>query len=310
LPRYIAGASSITGHLSRHPAFRLTGREIIVVLIVVVACVLILVMPVFWGAGYDTFSRQMDRAAKPVFLVGFGVLVVGLVSGVRILDIAGGAVMGAVVLGKIAEHYLTPGQRHLPMATRFRTTAGPREVLRDREQLHRPPGEHEAVSTAYTASSWTVFGESVATAAAALVGLLFIAVSINLKQILDVPHLPSRAAQTLILFATPLVSVLLVIVPGQGRAALGAELLAAGLVIGGIHLRLDLAAEHGPGETIWRRMIGRIIPGVLSSATLAVAGATLIAAAGGGLYWLVPSVLAALIFGLVNVWVLLVEILR
>jgi hypothetical protein len=43
---------------------------------------------------------------------------------------------------------------------------------------------------------------------------------------------------------------------------------------------------------------------------LGVADATLIAAAGGGLYWLVPSVLAALIFGLINVWVLLVEILR
>jgi len=36
----------------------------------------------------------------------------------------------------------------------------------------------------------------------------------------------------------------------------------------------------------------------------------LLARAGGGLYRLVPSVLAALAFGLVNAWVLLVEILR
>jgi len=41
-----------------------------------------------------------------------------------------------------------------------------------------------------------------------------------------------------------------------------------------------------------------------------VAGATLLAQAGGGLYWLIPGVLAAIIFGLVNAWVLLVEILR
>jgi hypothetical protein len=39
-------------------------------------------------------------------------------------------------------------------------------------------------------------------------------------------------------------------------------------------------------------------------------GATLLAQAGGGLYWLVPSALAAFIFGLANVWVLLIEILR
>lgn len=41
-----------------------------------------------------------------------------------------------------------------------------------------------------------------------------------------------------------------------------------------------------------------------------LAGATLLAQAGGGLYWLVPSVISAIVFGLVNAWVLLVEILR
>ncbi len=166
------------------------------------------------------------------------------------------------------------------------------------------------MTTAYTAGSWTGFGTAVATAAAALAGLLFIAVSINLKQILEIESLPSRAAQTLILFATPLISALLVVVPGQARVALGVELLASGLVIGGAQVWLDLHAKRGPEDTIWRRMLGRVFPAVLSCACLALAGVTLIAAAGGGLYWLVPSVLAALIFGLINVWVLLVEILR
>jgi hypothetical protein len=166
------------------------------------------------------------------------------------------------------------------------------------------------VTTGYTAGAWTGFGTAVATAAAALAGLLFIAVSINIKQILETKSLPSRAAQTLILVATPLISALLVIVPGQARVALGLELLASGLVIGGAQVWLDLHAARGPEDTVWRRLIGRVFPAVLSCACLALAGVTLIAAAGGGLYWLVPSVLAALIFGLINVWVLLVEILR
>ncbi|MGB6457295.1 MAG: hypothetical protein WBH47_22730 [Streptosporangiaceae bacterium] len=166
------------------------------------------------------------------------------------------------------------------------------------------------MTAAYTAGSWASFGTAVTTAAAALAGLLFIAVSINLKQILEIPGLASRAAQTLILFATPLIGALLVIVPDQARVALGLELLASGLVIGGVQVWLDLHAERGPEETPWRRMIGRVIPEVVSCACLGLAGATLIAAAGGGLYWLVPSVIAALIFGLLNVWVLLVEILR
>jgi hypothetical protein len=40
------------------------------------------------------------------------------------------------------------------------------------------------MSTAYTPADWTDFGTAVATAAAALAGLLFIAISINIRQIL------------------------------------------------------------------------------------------------------------------------------
>jgi hypothetical protein len=166
------------------------------------------------------------------------------------------------------------------------------------------------MTTAHAAAAWAGFGGAIATAAAALAGLLLVAVSINLRQILDAPGLPSRAAQTLIMFATPLVTGILLVIPGQARIALGAELLATGLVIGGIHAYLDLTAERGEQDTLWRRTVGRIAPAITSCGCLVLAGATLLGQAGGGLYWLVPSVLSALIFGLVNVWVLLVEILR
>lgn len=166
------------------------------------------------------------------------------------------------------------------------------------------------MTTAYTTAGWTAFGTAVATAAAALAGLLFIAVSINLKQILSAPGLPSRAAQTLIQLVTPLIAAVLVVVPGQARVAVGLELLAVGLVVGGVQVYLDLHTERDKEETPWRRMVGRVFPAVISCGCLVIAGSTVVAAAGGGLYWLVPSVLAALIFGLINVWVLLVEILR
>jgi hypothetical protein len=166
------------------------------------------------------------------------------------------------------------------------------------------------VSTAYNAGAWSGFGESVATAAAALAGLLFIAVSINLRQILEAKGLPSRAAQTLILFGTPLVTAILVVVPGQSGLLLGLELLATGLVIGTAQTYLDLKTVRNEQETVQRRLIGRVFPALISCGCLAIAGATLIGHAGGGLYWLVPSVIAAIVFGLSNVWVLLVEILR
>src|SRR6266704_2360240 len=59
----------------------------------------------------------------------------------------------------------------------------------------------------------------------ALTGLLFVAVSINLKQILELPTLPTRAAETLSIMIGRLLLSVFMLVPGQSDAALGAEIL-------------------------------------------------------------------------------------
>jgi hypothetical protein len=64
-------------------------------------------------------------------------------------------------------------------------------------------------------AAWSDFAVAVAGAAAALSGLLFVAVSINLSRILAFSNLPARAAQTLIMLVTPLVVSLLVLIPAQ-----------------------------------------------------------------------------------------------
>jgi hypothetical protein len=163
---------------------------------------------------------------------------------------------------------------------------------------------------AYAADHWADFGVATAGAAAALAGLLAVAISINLERILQFPSLPHRARQTLILFTLPLVTALLLIVPGQPRAALGSELLVIGLVTGAFMLVTDARTPMSEQETQFSRLFARILPSIVTSGCLAAAGATLIAEGGGGLYWLVPAVLAAIIFGLVNAWVLLIEIQR
>src|ERR1035438_5067372 len=54
--------------------------------------------------------------------------------------------------------------------------------------------------------------------------------------------------------------------------------------------------------------VSAIVPALVSYACLAVAGATLLARGGSGFYWLVPTVLLAFFFGLINPWTLLVGI--
>jgi modulator of FtsH protease len=164
--------------------------------------------------------------------------------------------------------------------------------------------------TAYSAADWGGFGTTAATAAATLTGLLFIAVSINLKQILTERNLPGRAAQTLVFFAVPLIFALLLVVPDQARAALGGELIATGVVAWATGLVIDHRAGRSAEEPRWSRSLTRLVPMAVGNICLIVAGVSLAAQAGGGLYWLVPATVAMIFAGLVNTWVLLVEILR
>jgi hypothetical protein len=139
---------------------------------------------------------------------------------------------------------------------------------------------------------------------------LFVAVSINLRRILEYPSLPSRAAQTLLLFTTPLLAGLFLLVPGQARAALAAELIALALASGGMQVYLIASSDKTEQETALTWTLSRLRPAAASGGCLIVAGITLATQAGGGLYWLVPATVAAIAFGLINTWVLLIEILR
>src|ERR1700712_1396024 len=65
-------------------------------------------------------------------------------------------------------------------------------------------------------------------ASAALIGLLFVAVSINLKEILKGRTLPRLAAETLSIMVGLLFVSVFVLVPGQSHKALGWELIALG----------------------------------------------------------------------------------
>jgi hypothetical protein len=175
------------------------------------------------------------------------------------------------------------------------------------EAIH--PGQ-EGMTAAYAVDGWQNLALAVTAAVATLVGLLFVAVSINLQRILQFPNLPVRAAQTLFLFGTPLATGIFLLVPGQARGVLSGELLGTALIIGAVQLRMEIRSPVTDKETRLTWIFGRVSPPILTSGSLAVAGATLAAEAGGGLYWIVPSVLCGIIFGLLNAWVLLVEILR
>ncbi len=147
-------------------------------------------------------------------------------------------------------------------------------------------------------------------AAAALVGLLFVAVSINLERIVSNPTLPARAASALILFIFPLVSGIWLLIPEQTAAVLGTELIVTGLIIGVPLIRLSRPTLRTEYERRSSWLITRGLPSVVVPLLIVLAGTTVIAESGVGLYWIPPAVVIAFFAGLGSAWVLLIEILR
>jgi len=170
------------------------------------------------------------------------------------------------------------------------------------------------VTAGYTPAGWTAFGAGAVGAGATLSGLVFVAVSINLTRILGTPSLPARAWQTLGLLSTPMLTGFFLLVPGQSRAVLAWELIVLGVLLGGSRVAIHHQAVRSEKDTPLPLVgglagfVSAVAPALVSYVCLAAAGAALLARAGGGLYWLVPSVLVAIFFGLINAWALLVEI--
>jgi modulator of FtsH protease len=168
---------------------------------------------------------------------------------------------------------------------------------------------------AYTPHAWEGFFTAQATASAALAGLLFVGMSINLSAITASMRLSRRALEAFVLLVEILLLSTLVLIPDVPRVARGLGLLGVGVVawalVGRGHLTA-LASGRGPdGAAAPRGSIpAQVLLGQTATLLMMVGAATFIAAAGGGLYWFAPGIVVAYVAALADTWVLLIEIQR
>jgi modulator of FtsH protease len=156
---------------------------------------------------------------------------------------------------------------------------------------------------AFDITAWADYGVAVVGGAAALTGLLFVAVSVNSAWFYSSHRHRGRAGQALVLFVVPLVTGLLLLVPGQSTTVLGIEIAVFGLLVGRVFLALG--TEPVEDEPRSMALVDRISPRVVTSVVLLICGASLIARHFGGLYWLAAVHVCALLAGLLNAWVFL-----
>jgi hypothetical protein len=152
---------------------------------------------------------------------------------------------------------------------------------------------------------WDTFAVVLGGSAGALVGLLFVALSIHAKHISESPDLRGRAAQTMVVFAALLLAALVMAIPNQPDWALGVEFVAVAVVIAVFLILLDrLAKTHDSHDRV-ATMLDKVNPSVMTAGGLAVTGILLLC----GVHWahfvLVPTACAAVIGGLASAFLLL-----
>jgi hypothetical protein len=162
---------------------------------------------------------------------------------------------------------------------------------------------------------WHEFFLAEAGAAAVLTGLVFVGVSINLDKIRSNPNygLTGRALEALILLIAALIASSLLLVPGQGMALDGVEVLAVGVVdwaaIVAINL-LHLRNWQSLVLPLRLAFVGHEVLGQVATLPFVAAGVAVLDWGIGGLYWLVAGVVLSFLVAVAGAWILLIEIHR
>jgi hypothetical protein len=162
--------------------------------------------------------------------------------------------------------------------------------------------------SAYTAAAWHDFFMAAVGASAALLGLLFVSLSINIQTILKYPYLPGRAAATLGILLVVLVVCFFGLAPNEGATAFGWEIVAVSLMSSGQTIWTSIRRRRSGDRLSWT--LGSLAQLLIPVVTILVGGVSLLAGGGGGIYWILVGTALVFVSASINAWVLLVEILR
>jgi hypothetical protein len=174
--------------------------------------------------------------------------------------------------------------------------------------LDLPPSKK--MGPAFNPPDWSTFFSAEAGASAALTGLIFVAISINLRRILRMQHLVARSAKALFLLTGILLASTVCMAPGQPIRVLGCELILFGALVWTLTTVAEHRASHKNPFVKTGVRIFQFVLAQLSTVPLIAGGVSLMLGFGGGLYWLMAGTIFSFVAALIDAWVLLIEILR
>jgi hypothetical protein len=155
---------------------------------------------------------------------------------------------------------------------------------------------------------WETFAVIVGGSAGALVGLLFVAISIHAGRIAESADLRGRAAQTLVIFAALLLIALLLAIPEQSQRVLGVEFVVLAVLVAVALILLDRLARDTDSPREVASTVKNVNPSTLTALGIAVAGGLMVAGVEWADFVLVPVICAAMVGGLASAWLLLTKL--
>lgn len=160
-------------------------------------------------------------------------------------------------------------------------------------------------------AQWTDFFVAAAGAGAALGGLVIVAVSVNVAEIIKHPQLPARAGATIASLMLVVLVALLALAP-QPLVVLGLEVTAVAAAAWVLHLRSAVVVVRG--SRAGHRPVGEAVQVTAMSQAqvlpLLVGGALLRCGVAASEYVVFAAIIGVLPLAVLEAWVLLVEILR
>lgn len=158
-------------------------------------------------------------------------------------------------------------------------------------------------------AAWSEFNVAMAGAAAALVGLMIVAMSVNIRVILSGYTLPARAASAIASLTLAIVVAGIGLMPALDERVYGVMVVIGGLVSGvfAVHAtrKIFTDTDHAARVRGPKSFFGLVPPGAFL-----LGGALLLAGNDAGLYAVATAVVVAIVAGVVISWVVLIEVLR
>ena len=156
---------------------------------------------------------------------------------------------------------------------------------------------------------WTDFNLAIAGAGAALAGLLIVAMSVNIAEILKTATLPARAGASIGSLTLGLAASCLGLIPGQPTWLLGLEILAGVALLWLLEVFAVRAILREEGQNAANRVMKTVV-GILPPVAFTAGAVLLVAGVDTGYVWVGVGSVLAIVGAVLFSWIALVEILR